>query len=61
MTHIKELITRGVDLNLSYCDSFTPLHHAINLKLPGIALFLLENGFSRVNATDLRGETPLHR
>ena len=53
MTHIKELITRGVDLNLSYCDSFTPLHHAINLKLPGIALFLLENGFSRVNATDL--------
>jgi len=57
----RKIVSSGLNVNLFYCDSFTPLHHAINVKNTAMSLYLLDHGFSNINSTDIRGETPLHR
>jgi len=58
---IKKALANGANIDMPYWDSFTVVHHAINVKNELIALYLLGSNFSNINATDIRGETPLHR
>lgn len=54
---IKELVSRGSNINAKDCDGWTPLHFAINLNKRDTVELLLELGAAHMETK--KGETPL--
>ncbi|XP_011500897.1 PREDICTED: LOW QUALITY PROTEIN: serine/threonine-protein phosphatase 6 regulatory ankyrin repeat subunit B-like [Ceratosolen solmsi marchali] len=56
---IRDIILRGVNVNVADMNGFAPLHEAVTYQNVAQILLLLENG-AKITAKTMEGNTPLH-